>query len=181
MYTVIRELHRALFGEVHTSLYFHALLVHGPVQHEVVCCRSTNTVNEKRIFKSAESAAKCTDQKPKDMLLSVLKWLQYKWKSKTTPHADFETGKLKNCPFCKETAAINCRHSRAQSSKQILWKRECIHIRHTFKELAISWSRVKVSGGRIRWSFIWWFICDTFFASSSVLDWVKMMCLKLLY
>ena len=57
MYTVIRELHRALFGEVHTSLYFHALLVHGPVQHEVVCCRSTNTENEKRIFKSLQLSA----------------------------------------------------------------------------------------------------------------------------
>ena len=78
----VHELHCALFGEVHTSLYFHALLVHGPVQHEVVCCRSTNTENEERIFKSAESAAKCTDRKPENMLPSVLKRLQCKRKSK---------------------------------------------------------------------------------------------------
>ena len=177
MYTVIRELHRALFGEVHTSLYFHALLVHGPVQHEVVCCRSTNTVNEKRIFKSAESAAKCTDQKPKDMLLSVLKWLQYKWKSKTTPHADFETGKLKNCPFCKETAAIQ-----GQSFQSRFCEKESAFISGTPSKnwpfLGPGWRcLVAESDG----SFIWWFICDTFFASSSVLDWVKMMCLKLLH
>ena len=69
----VHELHCAMFGKVHTSLYFHALLAHGPVQHEVVCCRSTNTENEKRIFKSAKTAANCTDRKPKNMLPSVLK------------------------------------------------------------------------------------------------------------
>ena len=80
----VHELHCAMFSKVHTSLYFHALLAHGPVQHEVVCCRSTNTGNEKRIFnKSAETAANCTDRKPKNMLPSVLKWLQCKRKSKT--------------------------------------------------------------------------------------------------
>ena len=69
----VHELHCAMFGKVHMSLYFHPLLAHGPVQHEVVCCRSTNTENEKRIFKSAKTAANCTDRKPKNMLPSVLK------------------------------------------------------------------------------------------------------------
>ena len=78
------ELHHALFGEVHTSLYFHVLLIHGPVQHEIVCCRSTNTESEERIFKSAESAAKCKDRKPKNMLNMpiALKRLQCKRPSK---------------------------------------------------------------------------------------------------
>ena len=57
----VHELHCAMFEKVHTSLYFHALLVHGPVQHEVVCCRSTNTENEN----SAECAANGTDRKPR--------------------------------------------------------------------------------------------------------------------
>ena len=56
------ELHCALLGEVHTSSYFHALLVHGLAQHEILCCRSANE-NEERIFKRAESAAKCTDSR----------------------------------------------------------------------------------------------------------------------
>ena len=79
---MVHELHCALFGEAHTSLYFHALLFHGPVQHEIVCCRSTNTESEERIFKSAESAAKCTDRKRQNLLPIVLKRLQCKRSSK---------------------------------------------------------------------------------------------------
>ena len=66
------------------SNYFHALPVHGPMQHEVVSCRSTNTENEERIFKSAESAAKCNDHKPENMLPGVLKRLQCKRNQKTS-------------------------------------------------------------------------------------------------
>ena len=81
---MVHELHCALFGEAHTSLYFHALLIHGPVQHEIVCCRSTNTESVERIFKSAESAAKCTDRKLEHLLPIVLKRLQCKRSSKVS-------------------------------------------------------------------------------------------------
>ena len=81
---IVHELHCELFGDTMISNYFHALLVHGPMQHEVVSCRSTNTENEERIFKSAESAAKCTDHKPENMLPGILKRLQCKRNQKTS-------------------------------------------------------------------------------------------------
>lgn len=61
---IIHQLHCKLFGEALTSSYFHALLIHCPVQHELVCNRSANAEREERIFKGAEAAAKCTDRKP---------------------------------------------------------------------------------------------------------------------
>ena len=75
---VSHELHLELFGETLNNMYFHALFVHGPMQHEVVCSRSVNTESEERLFKSAESAAKCTDRKPENMLPGILKRLQLK-------------------------------------------------------------------------------------------------------
>ena len=71
------------FGQALTSSYFHALLIHCPVQHELVCSRSANAESEERIFKGAEAAAKCTDRKPENMLPAVLKRLQCQRKSKT--------------------------------------------------------------------------------------------------
>ena len=65
--------------------YFHALLLHGPQQHEIVCSRSVNTENEERLFKSAANAAKCTDRKPQNMLPTVLKRLKVKRASKMGP------------------------------------------------------------------------------------------------
>ena len=79
----LHQLHCELFGES-TSTYFHALLIHCPVQHEVVCSRSANTEGEERIFKSAEAAAKCTDRKPENMLPTILKRLQVKRSNKMT-------------------------------------------------------------------------------------------------
>ena len=64
-------------------VYFHALLIHCPVQHELVCRRSTNVESEERIFKSAEAYAKCTDRKPESMLPRVLMRLQSKRSAKT--------------------------------------------------------------------------------------------------
>ena len=75
---VSHALHLELFGETLNNMYFHALFVHGPMQHEVVCSRSVNTESEERLFKSAESAAKCTDRKPENMLPGILKRLQLK-------------------------------------------------------------------------------------------------------
>ena len=75
---VSHELHLELFGETLNNMYFHALFVHGPMQHEVVCSRSVDTESEERLFKSAESAAKCTDRKPENLLPGILKRLQLK-------------------------------------------------------------------------------------------------------
>ena len=58
---IVHQLHCDLFRETKTGLYFHALLGHGPPQHEIVCSRSVNTENEERLFKCAEAAARCTD------------------------------------------------------------------------------------------------------------------------
>ena len=58
--------------------YFHALLGHGPPQHEIVCSRSVNTENKERLFKCAEAAARCTDRKPENMLPGILKLMQCK-------------------------------------------------------------------------------------------------------
>ena len=81
---MLHQLHCSLFGEASLSTYFHALLIHCPVQHELVCSRSTNTESEERIFKSAEASAKCTDRKPENMLPGILKRLQCKRNDKTT-------------------------------------------------------------------------------------------------
>ena len=51
--------------------------MHGPVQHEVVCSRSVNADKEERLFKSAGTAAKCTDRKPENILLTVLDMRRY--------------------------------------------------------------------------------------------------------
>ena len=52
-----------------TDLYFHALLGHGPLQHEIVCSRSVNTENEERLFKCDEAAARCTHKASIEQLL----------------------------------------------------------------------------------------------------------------
>ena len=54
---IVHQLHSDFFGEMKTGLYFHALLGHGPLQHELVCSRSVNTDNEEHLFKCAEAAA----------------------------------------------------------------------------------------------------------------------------
>ena len=52
------ELYVDLLNPKKVSIYFHSLLVHGPVQHEFVCSRSVNTEAEERLFKQAGNAAK---------------------------------------------------------------------------------------------------------------------------
>ena len=79
-------------------MYFHALFVHGPMQHEVVCSRSVNTESEERLFKSAESATKCTDTKPENMLPGILKHLQLKRES---------IGSDPITQLCKKNSQIN--------------------------------------------------------------------------
>ena len=74
---VVHQLHYEQFGESSVGTYFHALLIHCPVQHELVCSRSTNVETEERIFKSAESSAYCTDHQPENMPPGVPKY----WRS----------------------------------------------------------------------------------------------------
>ena len=81
----VHEFHLELFGTAMATQYFHALLLHGPQQHKVVCSRSVNTENEERLFKSAANVAKCTDRKLQNMLLTVLKRLKVKRASKMGP------------------------------------------------------------------------------------------------
>ena len=69
---LFHELHLEFLGETLNNMYFHALFVHGPMQHEVVCSRSINTESKERLFKSAESAARCTDREPENMLPGIL-------------------------------------------------------------------------------------------------------------
>ena len=60
------------------SIYFHSLLVHGPVQHELVCSQSVNAEAEERLFKQAGNAAKNTDHKIDGFVEALLVKLQCK-------------------------------------------------------------------------------------------------------
>ena len=46
-----------------------------------LCVVFVNTESEERLFKSAKSAAQCTDRKPENMLPGILKHLQLKRKN----------------------------------------------------------------------------------------------------
>ena len=72
------ELYVDLFKPGKASIYFHSLLVHGPVQHELVCSRSANAEAEERLFKQAGSAAKNTDHKVDGFVEALLVRLQCK-------------------------------------------------------------------------------------------------------
>ncbi len=41
-----------LFG-----LYLHSIVVHAPLQYEIVCLKSINTENQERLFQQAKSIA----------------------------------------------------------------------------------------------------------------------------
>ena len=58
---VLHQLHCELFGETSVGVYFHALLIHCPVWHELVCSRRVRK-------ESSKVSAKCTDRKPENML-----------------------------------------------------------------------------------------------------------------
>ena len=72
------ELYVDLFDPKRASVYFHSLLVHGPVQHELVCSRSVNAEAEERLFKQAGNAAKNTDHKIDGFVEALLVKLQCK-------------------------------------------------------------------------------------------------------
>ena len=57
-----------LFG-----LYLHSLVVHAPIQYEILCLRSVNTENQERLFQQAKQIAnKCTSRKPNSVITEVL-------------------------------------------------------------------------------------------------------------
>ena len=72
------ELYVDLFKPGKASIYFYSLLVHGPVQHELVCSRSANAEAEERLFQQAGSAAKITDHKVDGFVKALLVRLQCK-------------------------------------------------------------------------------------------------------
>ena len=67
-----------LFKVDKRSIYFHAMLMHGPVQHELVCSRSANAEAEEHLFKQAGHAAKNTDHKANGFVEALLVRLQCK-------------------------------------------------------------------------------------------------------
>ncbi len=71
----LRECSRkAFFG-----IYLHALVMHAPVQYEVVCLRSVNTENQERIFQQAKQIAKsATNRQPSNVIPTLLPRLQAK-------------------------------------------------------------------------------------------------------
>ena len=52
------ELYVDLLKPEKASIYFHSLLVHGPVQHELICSWSANAEAEEQLFTGPEEAHK---------------------------------------------------------------------------------------------------------------------------
>lgn len=75
IFTRLHEItHARLFGS-----YLHALVVHSPLQYEVVCLRSVNTKNQERIFQQAKAIASATtNRKLENFIPSVMLRLQAK-------------------------------------------------------------------------------------------------------
>ena len=61
------------------GLYFHALLIHGPIQAEIASSRSLNTEAHERMFCSIKSVTKsCTNRQPAYVMPRLLQCLQAK-------------------------------------------------------------------------------------------------------
>ena len=82
-------------------------------------------------------------------------------------HTEFETGKLKNCPFCKETAAIQ-----GHSLQSRLCEKENAFISGTTKNRPFLGPRRRcLVAQRIRWKlpFPWWqWLCCFLWCRSSI-------------
>ena len=70
------ELYIDLFKPQRVSIHFHSMLLHGLIQHELVCSRSVNAKAEERMFKQAAHAAKNTDHKVEGFVEALLVRLQ---------------------------------------------------------------------------------------------------------
>ena len=61
------------------GLYYHSLLIHGPVQYEIVCLRSVNTEANEHMFNSVKVVAdQCTNRHPDNVVTKVLLHVQSK-------------------------------------------------------------------------------------------------------
>ena len=61
------------------GLYYHSLLIHGPVQYEIVCLCSVNTEANERMFNSVKVVAdQCTNRHPDNVVMKVLLHVQSK-------------------------------------------------------------------------------------------------------
>ena len=80
------ELCRELIPTPHTKtreklygVYFHALIVHAPLQYQMVCLRSTNTESTEREFSQIKHIGlKASNRKPENVLATVLLSMQAK-------------------------------------------------------------------------------------------------------
>ena len=97
IFTELREIsYPRLFGA-----YLHALVVHCPIQYEVVCQRSVNTENQERVFQQAKTIAKnTTNRKPENVIPSIMLRLQAKQinGNLSSTFAAAETKVAKNLP-----------------------------------------------------------------------------------
>ena len=61
------------------GLYYHLLLIHGPVQYEIVCLRSVNTEANEHMFNSVKVVAdRGTNRRPDNVVTKVLLHVQSK-------------------------------------------------------------------------------------------------------
>ena len=69
----------SLIGTKFFGLYYYSLLIHGPVQYEIVCLRSINTEANERMFNSVKVVAdQCTNRHPDNVVTKVLSHVQSK-------------------------------------------------------------------------------------------------------
>ena len=69
----------SLIGTKFFGLYYHSLLIHGPVQYEIVCLHSVNTEANERMFNSVKIVVdQCTNRHPDNVVTNVLLHVQSK-------------------------------------------------------------------------------------------------------
>lgn len=129
--TIFTNLHDITYPRLFGS-YLHALVVHSPVQYEVVCLRSVNTENQERIFQQAKTIARCTtNRKPENVIPSIMLRLQAKQLngklSSTFEAAETEVRKVaKNVPEFERT----CISSSFINSRSYSWQAHVERISH---------------------------------------------------
>lgn len=134
----IHQLHCKLFGEALTSSYFHALLIHCPVQHELVCSRAANAESEApKLLLNAQTANQRT--------CCQLYWSVFSAKGRARQTIPCQVCKMQTQELLNRLRS--CHLSKVPHVQQNLWWIEDMCTRHTFSKLAIFWSWVKVFGG----------------------------------
>ena len=69
----------SLIGTKFFGLYYHLLLIHGPVQYEIVGLCSINTEANEHMFNSVKVVAdQCTNRHPDNVVTKVLLYVQSK-------------------------------------------------------------------------------------------------------